>query len=155
MSTDTEKLLLAVVSQLEINKLDYDRLARDIGILSSEAARLRWFRLKSKLKQSAATTPNTGPSKPSGVQKTKSTPRTRKMGAHIKSESGRDEPVNPVTPPLKRLPSKRARAKQIIEISDSDIDEGLMEDMQKAEKKERCDGGWEELRKDKDKDFRS
>lgn len=59
------QIMAAVLSQLSVTKLDFQRLADDIGLSNSEAARSRWRRLKAKLDDSVAAIPISSPSKAS------------------------------------------------------------------------------------------
>jgi hypothetical protein len=49
MTTKNETLFMAVLSQLTVNKIDYNILARDIGAPSKNAARMQWQYWKKKL----------------------------------------------------------------------------------------------------------
>ncbi|KAG4437408.1 hypothetical protein IFR05_007090 [Cadophora sp. M221] len=55
--------MAAVLRQLLVTKLDFQRLADDTGLSSAEAARSRWRRLKAKLEGCDST--DTSPSKTS------------------------------------------------------------------------------------------
>jgi len=74
MPTETETLLLAVLSQLPTQKLRYDLLATSIGSPTPAAARMRWQRFQKKLRDSAAqqtpTVGQTSPSPPAGRKST-------------------------------------------------------------------------------------
>lgn len=59
------QIMAAVLSQLSVTKVDFQRLADDIGLSNSEAARSRWRRLKVKLDDSVTATSISSPSKPS------------------------------------------------------------------------------------------
>ncbi|KAL5315080.1 hypothetical protein ACEPPN_017731 [Leptodophora sp. 'Broadleaf-Isolate-01'] len=63
MASENE-IMAAVLRQLLVNKLDFQRLADDTGLSSAEAARSRWRRLKAKLEGCDST--DTSPSKTSG-----------------------------------------------------------------------------------------
>ncbi|KAH6711739.1 hypothetical protein BKA61DRAFT_658303 [Leptodontidium sp. MPI-SDFR-AT-0119] len=62
MASENE-IMPAVLRQLLVTKLDFQRLADDTGLSSAEAARSRWRRLKAKLEGCAST--DTSPSKTS------------------------------------------------------------------------------------------
>ncbi|KAK0124046.1 hypothetical protein ONS95_009032 [Cadophora gregata] len=65
MMASENQVMAAVLSQLSVTKLDFQRLADDIGLSNSEAARSRWRRLKAKLDESVAAVPESSPRKAS------------------------------------------------------------------------------------------
>lgn len=74
MSSENETLLLAVLSQLTVTKLDFALLATSIGSPTPGAAAKRWQRFQKKLKDSssASSSPGTLPGKgkkPVGVKR--------------------------------------------------------------------------------------
>jgi len=72
MFSENEKLLIAILIQMDIGKLtiDWDQLTKDTGATSKQAAQVRWYRYKSKLLKGADTSPDS-PEKPIGVLKQK------------------------------------------------------------------------------------
>ncbi|CAD6440113.1 4665f742-8e60-4dba-a126-3026f74f50f7 [Sclerotinia trifoliorum] len=56
MTTPEEKLLLGVLTQFELGRIDYDKLATFIGVATPKAARCRWDRYKQKLTKGAGPT---------------------------------------------------------------------------------------------------
>ncbi|KAK6592141.1 hypothetical protein ACHAO1_002095 [Botrytis cinerea] len=61
MASMEEKLLMGVLTQIEVGRIDYDELAKYIGVATSRAARGRWDRYKQKLtKRGAPITPKKG-----------------------------------------------------------------------------------------------
>ncbi|KAF7904667.1 hypothetical protein EAF00_002001 [Botryotinia globosa] len=66
MASMEEKLLMGVLTQIEVGRIDYDELAKYIGVATSKAARCRWDRYKHKLTKGA---PPITPRKAAGVGK--------------------------------------------------------------------------------------
>lgn len=145
-----ERLLIAVLSQIGVGRIDYDRLARDIGAPSRGAAQVRWSRFNIKLKKSSGII---SPSKPSGVSKSSAVVTPNGVRSKIKDEtSGDDEAESasflPETTPVRRMPVRKARVtcfKMMMEeegssSSDDEEEEDEMDgedmDMVKEEKKE-------------------
>ncbi|TAQ87782.1 hypothetical protein B7494_g3883 [Chlorociboria aeruginascens] len=126
MATSNEKLMAGVLKQVNVQKLDFEQLAADIGVPTAGAAAKRWSRFKVKLRESTGTSPI----KPSGVQKNtspaKSLPRAQRKGR----KEGKEEAIDiPVTLP-KRTSGRKAQLKQEkMEFSDEDTSD---------------DGGWEQ-----------
>ncbi|KAF7864479.1 hypothetical protein EAF04_006612 [Stromatinia cepivora] len=56
MATMEEKLLMGVLSQIEVGRIDYGQLANYIGVANPKAARNRWDRYKKKLTMGAGST---------------------------------------------------------------------------------------------------
>jgi hypothetical protein len=109
MPSDTETLLLAVISQIGVGKI-FHTLAHDIGACSPKAARHRWDRFQKKLKGSKST--NTSPAKPSGVQKSVASPTRAGAKNHrqVKEEIVEEEEHQTSSPsPVRRLPHRKAR----------------------------------------------
>lgn len=120
MTTDNETLLIAILNQLQVNKIDYSVLARDIGAVSKDAAYMRWQRYRKKLNLTA--------SKPARVQKTTTSPakRGKKSGKNIVKIEGSEESSirdeNTLVTPVRRLPGRKARVVQFKEDTTDDDD---------------------------------
>jgi hypothetical protein len=134
MASERETLLLGVLNQLDLSgKIDYKRLAHNIGIQSSEAARMRWQRFRNNLRASTGTSS----AKPLGVQKsTKSPPKKVKWARKETSEeaSRADDELDDMeeTPetPVRKMPSRKAR---VVVFKDE------LSDFEDAEEEKRCD----------------
>ncbi|KAF7958119.1 hypothetical protein EAE96_003683 [Botrytis aclada] len=84
MASMEEKLLMGVLSQIEVGRIDYDELAKYIGVATSKAARCRWDRYKQKLTKGA---PLTTPKKAAGVGKRIGLVSPKKAGGSPKKNS--------------------------------------------------------------------
>src|SRR4051812_658405 len=99
MSSDADKALMsAVLSQIEVGKINYDKLAQDLNLPSKAAASMRWSRFKAKLNITTtpsratnvtASTPQTTPSK--GGRGKKDTPAKKRKLAISDDDDGDDE----------------------------------------------------------------
>lgn len=141
MASEREILMLGVLNQLDLScKIDYKILARHIGAPSPGAAQVRWSRFRSKLRNSA----NTSPTKPIGIQKaTKSPPKTTKRTERsLKKESSgneewtEDELESLPEIPVRRTPARKARA-VVFKGEWSEEDEEMEEE--ELEQKKECD----------------
>lgn len=116
MTSERDILLLCVLNQLDLpRKIDYKRLAYDIGIQSSEAARLRWFRFKAKLRDTAGTTKPVGVIKRTNslgkqVEWTKGAARKESSEEAARADDELDEIEDVPETPMRRIPSRKARA---------------------------------------------
>ncbi len=126
MSDEKSALLLAVLRQVEITKIDYKSLGAELGC-SPKAAAERWRRFYKKVKES---TPNSGrqgdSAKPIGIKKQTHSPRKQKNVKFEESEesnleTGGEEPTTP-SPPRKQ-PARRARVESFKEFLDGNEQE--------------------------------
>ena len=46
--TENYRLLFSLISQMEVKNIDWDKVARDVGVPTKMAAQKRWQRLKEK-----------------------------------------------------------------------------------------------------------
>ncbi|TGO14367.1 hypothetical protein BTUL_0054g00360 [Botrytis tulipae] len=115
MASMEEKLLMGVLTQIEVGRIDYDgiqcspqpfpddQLAKYIGVATSKAARCRWDRYKQKLTKGAPPiTPRkaagvgkkiglVSPKKAGGSPKKNNRGSPKKSRGRIKEESGEEE----------------------------------------------------------------
>ncbi|KAF7893465.1 uncharacterized protein EAF02_001003 [Botrytis sinoallii] len=156
MASMEEKLLMGVLTQIEVGRIDYEELANYIGVATSKAARCRWDRYKQKLTKGA---PPITPKKAAGVgkkiglvspKKAGGSPKKNNHGSPKKSRGrikeeeldvDKDEEMDydknapdlgvkmeePVTP-SRRLPSRRARVTKFAEETSDAEDEQEEED---------------------------
>ncbi|KAJ8068706.1 hypothetical protein OCU04_002405 [Sclerotinia nivalis] len=117
MSTPEEKLLMGVLSQFEIARIDYDKLATFIGAANPKAARSRWDRYKQKLTKGAG--PTTA-RKAIGVSKKIGSVSPKKAGGSPK-KNARGSP-------------KKSRGRAIKQESDGEEDEEMDTDEEDEEK---------------------
>lgn len=83
MPSDNEALLIAVLNQMTVNKINFKILAQDIGASSGEAARLRWKRYYKKLENNKKNNPR----KPVGVTKSTASPM-KSSGSSSEDDEG-------------------------------------------------------------------
>ncbi|KAF7907102.1 uncharacterized protein EAF01_004689 [Botrytis porri] len=84
MATMEEKLLMGVLTQIDVGRIDYDELANYIGVATSKAARCRWDRYKQKLTKGA---PPLTPKKAAGVGKKIGSVSPKKAGGSPKKNN--------------------------------------------------------------------
>ncbi|TGO67283.1 hypothetical protein BOTNAR_0045g00270 [Botryotinia narcissicola] len=96
MDSMEEKLLMGVLTQIEVGRIDYDgiqcspqpfpdeELAKYIGVATSKAARCRWDRYKQKLTKGA---PSITPRKAAGVGKKIGSVSPKKVGGSPKKNN--------------------------------------------------------------------
>jgi hypothetical protein len=122
MITNNETILVAVLDQLKVKGIDYNILAKDIGAGTAKAAKGRWERCWTKLKESKGN----NPAKSTGINKSPGKASKRSPAKVKKEESDEDTEVSddlPVTPPPKRLPARKARVEKFEELLEATKDE--------------------------------
>ncbi|ESZ91451.1 hypothetical protein SBOR_8174 [Sclerotinia borealis F-4128] len=108
MSSTETKLVMSVLSQVEVGRIDYDKLAKDIGVATPKAARCRWDRYRQKLAKGAGLPP-TSARKAVGASKKIGAVSPKKAGGSPK-KSGRES-------------LKKSRGRAIKRESDEDEEE--------------------------------
>ncbi|KAI9647041.1 hypothetical protein NHQ30_005043 [Ciborinia camelliae] len=110
MASMEEKLIMGVLSQIEVGRIDYDReeLATYIGVATPKAARCRWDRYRQKLTKGAGLQPTTA-RKSVGVAKKIGSVSPKKAGGSPK-KNGRGSP-------------KKSRGRNIKKESDEEEEE--------------------------------
>jgi hypothetical protein len=167
-SAAEQALCIAVLKQIEVGKVNYELLRKELGLATTNAAQVRWSRFNTKLKgkKSGKKASDTPPATP----KSKGAPRGKKGSSNkkrkIESSDEEDEVNTPNTSqdemkdeagdgdgditmeaaetPTRKLPLKGARVmsfKKLLEQEEeaSDIDEGQEE--ADDEKEEFIDSG--------------
>jgi len=145
MSTAADKALMAaVLSQVDIGKLNYEKLAKDLHLPNKSAASMRWYRFKARLYNGAPPAKATSavvafpPNTPSKIAKGKNgSPPTKKRkraqkdsdGETPDDELGLDAMGEPDDEGLheaavsRRLPIRKARATSFKHLEDDEEDE--------------------------------
>ena len=152
MSDADKQLMMAALRQLD-GKIDFIRLAQDLGVSSNKTAWQRWSRFRSKLNtfppapksslENGRTAQVTTPSKtPKAKPKTRSPRKKRKifssdeegddeLSLNVKNETGHNEngDVSPAfETPTRKLPSRAARVATFKEESSDNEEEEEQED---------------------------
>ncbi|TGO20833.1 hypothetical protein BPAE_0262g00100 [Botrytis paeoniae] len=114
MASMEEKLLMGVLTQIEVDRIDYDEPANYIGVATSKAARCRWDRYKQKLTKRA---PPITPKKAAGAGK--------KIGLVSPKKAGGSPKMNNRGSPKK----SRGRIKEESDEEDEELDVDEDEEM--------------------------
>ncbi|TEY65550.1 hypothetical protein BOTCAL_0139g00170 [Botryotinia calthae] len=113
MASMEEKLLMGVLTQIEVGRIDYDELAKYIDVATSKAARRRWDRYKQKFTKGG---PPITPKKGAGVGKTITSVSPKKAGGSP-NKNNRGSPK-----------TSRARIKEESDEEEEEVDVGVDED---------------------------
>lgn len=167
-SAADQALCLAVLKQIEVGKLNYVLIQKELGLPTPGAARVRWSRFKSRLGDNTAT--NRAPKNPPSTPKSKAIPKSKKGSSNkkrkIQSSDEEDEMEDADTPntsqdeikdeeidggdvvmkaaetPSRKLPIRRARVTSFKDLVDGSDGEGGKEEADN-EKEEFVDSGHE------------
>lgn len=117
-----QALMIAVLKQIKVGKVDYGLLQRELNLPSKGAAQVRWSRFNSKLKK-------TGGSSPSNeTSDTNITGSPKKSGGSPTKRTMAEEDMDVDITPRRRLPERVKRAKSFKVGESGDDEAGTFED---------------------------
>jgi hypothetical protein len=90
-SAADQALCLAVLKQLEVGKIDHEKIRVELGLPTKGAAAVRWSRFNSKLKKGAASSPAKTTSTPPSIPPTKSKAKPNSPGKKRKLDTSDEE----------------------------------------------------------------
>jgi hypothetical protein len=168
MSAEADRALMAaILTQIEVGKINFSKLAQDLNLPTKTAASMRWYRFKARLNdgvisatstpakipQSSTAAPSTTPNKSAKGNRMNESPskKRKRAGSDIgeKDDSGLDikgevdwenvaSVVIPETPP-RRLPFRKARVTTFKEEDLASEDEEDKNDVMEESEQEAAD----------------